>query len=197
MRATGLNHVSISARELAESVRFYHEVFGMEPVPTPNFGFPVQWMRVGDLQVHLFERPDEPPMYHHTALTVDDFDAIYREARRRGIHDSTTFGHHLYELPGENAQMYLRDPAGNLIEVDYPSIAGLAPDVRADMKRLADGPPQDEENLKATLFLGVSPRRRVRERSGPGRAGPPLAPPPSQPPRGGRSGRHGRSAGGR
>lgn len=154
MRATGLNHVSISARNLAESVRFYEEVFGMETVPTPNFGFPVQWMRVGGQQVHLFERPDEPPTHHHLALTVDDFDAVYREARSRGIHDSTTFGHHLYELPGDIAQMYLRDPAGNLIEVDYPSITGLAPDVREGMKRLADGQPQDAENLKARLFLG-------------------------------------------
>jgi hypothetical protein len=50
--------------------------------------------------------------------------------------------------------MYLRDPANNLIEVDYPSIKELAPDVRADMKRLSEGRPQDTENLKASLFLG-------------------------------------------
>jgi hypothetical protein len=43
--------------------------------------------------------------------------------------------------------------ARDLIEVDYPSIAALAPDVRADMRRLAEVHPQDSENLKATLFL--------------------------------------------
>jgi catechol 2,3-dioxygenase-like lactoylglutathione lyase family enzyme len=30
MRATGFNHVSIHARNLDESTRFYVEVFGME-----------------------------------------------------------------------------------------------------------------------------------------------------------------------
>ena len=39
-----------------ESVGFYEEIFGMQRVPTPNFGFPVQWLRVGSLQLHLFER---------------------------------------------------------------------------------------------------------------------------------------------
>jgi catechol 2,3-dioxygenase-like lactoylglutathione lyase family enzyme len=54
MAATNLNHVSLIARDLEESVRFYLEVFGMERIPTPNFGFPVHWLRVGPLQLHLF-----------------------------------------------------------------------------------------------------------------------------------------------
>jgi catechol-2,3-dioxygenase len=41
VRATRINHVSVSARDFAESVRFYSEVLGMEPVATPDFGFPV------------------------------------------------------------------------------------------------------------------------------------------------------------
>ena len=52
--ATGINHVSISATDLEESTRFYEEVFGMERIPTPIFETPVQWLRVGDLQLHLF-----------------------------------------------------------------------------------------------------------------------------------------------
>ncbi|MDI3339246.1 MAG: VOC family protein [Sphaerobacter sp.] len=153
MAATNLNHVSVIARHLDESIRFYEELFGMERVPTPNFGFPVQWLRVGRLQLHLFERPGEAPVYHHLGLTVDDFAAVYRAAKARGVLDGTTFGHHLYELPGKNAQLYLRDPAGNLIEVDYPDATELPADVRADMRRLADRYPQSEENLRATLFL--------------------------------------------
>ena len=43
MPAINLNHVSVVARNLRESVRFFEEVFGMQRVPTPNFGFPVQW----------------------------------------------------------------------------------------------------------------------------------------------------------
>ncbi len=153
MAATGLNHVSIRARDLEESERFYRDLFGMEPIPTPNFGFPVRWLRVGDLQLHLFERESEQGRYHHMAVTVDDFAEVYRRAAALGILDGDTFGHHLYELPGDVAQLYLRDPAGNLIEVDGPHASGLPEDVRADMRRLADAHPQDEENRRATLFL--------------------------------------------
>ena len=54
VRATRINHVSIAAADLEESTRFYEEVFGMERIPTPTFADPVQWLRVGDLQLHLF-----------------------------------------------------------------------------------------------------------------------------------------------
>ena len=50
MRATGFNHVSIHARNLEESVRFYVDVLGMETIPTYNFAFPVQYLRLGDLR---------------------------------------------------------------------------------------------------------------------------------------------------
>ncbi len=153
MPAINLNHVSVVAQNLEESVKFYEEVFGMQRVPTPNFGFPVQWLRVGPLQLHLFERPGEPPVYHHLGLTVDDFTSIYTKTKAMGIHDQTTFGHHLYELPGNNVQLYLRDPAGNLLEVDWPDVSVLPPEIRADMRKLADTRPQSEENLTATLFL--------------------------------------------
>jgi catechol 2,3-dioxygenase-like lactoylglutathione lyase family enzyme len=164
MAATNLNHVSVSAVRLEESVRFYEDLFGMERIPTPNFGFPVQWLRVGSLQLHLFQREIEPPKYHHLGISVDDFEAVYFKAKELGIHDSTTYRHHLYELPGNNAQMYLRDPSGNLVEVDWPDVGTLSPEIRADMKRLADRDPQDEENLRATLFLqeAVGDGRQVR-----------------------------------
>ena len=64
--AVGLNHVSIVARDLEESVRFYVDELGLEPLPTPDFGFPVQWLKAGALQVHVFERPDEPPTHAHS-----------------------------------------------------------------------------------------------------------------------------------
>jgi catechol 2,3-dioxygenase-like lactoylglutathione lyase family enzyme len=151
--ATGINHVSLSARDLGESVRFYSEAFGLEPVPTPDFGFPVQWMRLGDRQLHLFERgQDEVPTYHHLAIEVDDFETALRMVRERGIEDRETFGHWLYELPGGAAQMYLRDPGGNLVEIDWPDIGTLDPELIAEMRPL----PREQigEAARATLFLG-------------------------------------------
>lgn len=172
MPATNLNHVSLVARNLEESARFYIDVFGMERIPTPNFGFPVQWLRVGPLQLHLFERPAGAPTYHHVAPTVDDFDAAYRKAQELGVHDHTTFGHHLYELSSDNVQMYLRDPAGNLIEVDWPDVNTLDPTIRAEIKKLAGAHPQSDENRRATLFLtsgtpAMAQRKARQHRLGP------------------------------
>jgi catechol 2,3-dioxygenase-like lactoylglutathione lyase family enzyme len=61
MRATRINHVSISAPNLEASVRFYTELFGMERVPAPKFaGQPVAWLALGDQQLHLFQRAGAP-----------------------------------------------------------------------------------------------------------------------------------------
>lgn len=153
MPAIALNHVSVVARELEESLRFYEEVFSAERIATPNFGFPVQWLRVGAAQLHLFERPDSAPSHHHFALTVDDFEATYAMLAQRGAFERDTFGHHLYELPGDCVQLYLRDPAGNLVEVDAPGASTLPASLQSDLRRLADVRPQSHDNLAARLYL--------------------------------------------
>ena len=156
--AADLNHVSVSATDLETSIRFYEEVLGLERVATPNFGFPVQWLGIGDTQVHLFARDTEAPSHHHFAVAVEELEPVYRCAGELGAYDSTAFGHHLYELPGDTAQLYLRDPGGNLVEVDAPGVSALPEAIRADMKRLADVNPQDEENERARLYLGGTER---------------------------------------
>jgi hypothetical protein len=57
--------------------------------------------------------------------------------------------------------MYLRDPSGNLVEVDWPDFRTLSPEIRAEMRRLADRDPQDAENLRATLFLPAGSAQTV------------------------------------
>ena len=84
MRAARINHVSISALDLEESTRFYEEVFAMERIPTPTFASPVQWLRVGDMQLHLFLDEAPAPTRHHLGITVDDFDAAYEAVKGRG-----------------------------------------------------------------------------------------------------------------
>lgn len=154
MPALNINHVSLSTDDLERSVAFYKEVFGFESIATPNFGYPVAWLSVGGRQqLHLVTRRDEPQQHQHFALTVDDFDRVYRIAAERGILDDEVFGSALNELPNGEAQMYIRDPFGNLIEVDGPSVEGLAAATRAAMKRLADRFPQDPDNRRASLYL--------------------------------------------
>ena len=153
MRATGFNHVSIHARKLEESVAFYVDVFGMEPIPTYTFAFPVQYLRLGDLQLHLFERDTDAPSYHHIAFNVDDFEETYRRAKQRGILEQESFFQDMYELPDGSVQMYIRDPAGNLIEIDWPDVTTLDRSVFPELKRLADSVPQTEDAAGATLYL--------------------------------------------
>jgi lactoylglutathione lyase len=71
MRATTFNHVSISARSLDQSLRFYRDLFGMERIPSPVFRYPTAWLRLGDQQLHLIERDDRVPRSQHFALNVD------------------------------------------------------------------------------------------------------------------------------
>ena len=79
MVTSRLNHVSVLAHDLEESATFYEEVFGMERVPAPNFpGVEVEWLRVGDLTIHLFKREEmEPVGNYHFGLWVDDFESIF------------------------------------------------------------------------------------------------------------------------
>jgi hypothetical protein len=56
-------------------------------------------------------------------------------------------------LPGDVVQLYLRDPAGNLVELDQPGADRLPDDMRAQLKHLSDFNPQDEENLRGRLFV--------------------------------------------
>jgi catechol 2,3-dioxygenase-like lactoylglutathione lyase family enzyme len=148
-----INHVSINALDLQESVDFYVDLLGAEPIATPNFGIPVQWLALGRTQLHLFERDLEPPSYHHLGITVDDLEPVYRAAERRDAFDKEAFRNHLVELPGDVVQLYVRDPAGNHVELDHHGADRLPDDLRAQLKGLWDFNPQDDEQMSARLFV--------------------------------------------
>ena len=148
-----INHVSINARDLRESVAFYVELLGAEPIPTPNFGVPVQWLALARTQLHLFERDLQPTSHHHLGITVDDLEPVYRAAERRGAFERDAFRNHLVELPGDVVQLYIRDPADNLVEIDHHGVARLPDDIRAELKPLWDFNPQSEEQMRGRLYV--------------------------------------------
>jgi lactoylglutathione lyase len=155
VRVTGINHVSISARDLEQSTRFYVEIFGMERIPSPRFATPVQWLRVGNLQLHLFLEEDETaPTRHHIGFTVDDFDAAYEAV---AAWRSSEWGNDLVELPSGQVQLYFRDPADNLIELNWPDASTLDRSRYPTLQRLNDVIPQPEESLAARLYLEPAP----------------------------------------
>jgi catechol 2,3-dioxygenase-like lactoylglutathione lyase family enzyme len=155
VRVTGINHVSISARDLEESTRFYVEVFGMEPIATPVFATPVQWLRCGNLQLHLFlDESGEAPARHHVGLTVDEFEAAYDAV---ASWTTSEWGNDLVELPSGQVQLYFRDPAGNLIELNWPDASTIDRSKYPQLRRLVDVVPQSEESLAAVLYLEAAP----------------------------------------
>jgi len=152
---TGINHVSIAARNLEESTRFYVEVFGMERIATPIFATRVQWLRCGDLQLHLFlDEQGEAPARHHIGLTVDDFDAAYEAV---AAWTDAEWGSDLVELPSGQIQLYFRDPADNLIELNWPDSSTLDRAKYPQLRRLVDVVPQTDESLEAVLYLERTP----------------------------------------
>lgn len=148
MQVRGFTHVSVHAHDLDESVRFYKDLFGMEEIPAPGFPFPVRWLRVGDLQLHLFQSENLAPQGHHFGIEVDDFEATYEKVGEMGAQIEEGYFSNVYELPDGAVQLYVRDPAGNMVEVNWPDVSTLDRSVIGDIEKVAVG---DEG---ATLYLG-------------------------------------------
>jgi lactoylglutathione lyase len=151
MPALRINHVSVSSPDQDASGRFYSELFGVERIPAPNFGFRVDWYRFGDTQLHIFPEDDKAPKRHHLGITVDDILPIYRRARELGVIDPV-FTDHVRVLADGNVQFYLRDPGGNLLEINGP-VGDYTTDDIPDLKPLAELFPQGPETAGARLFL--------------------------------------------
>jgi len=135
-----LTHVSVHAHDLEESARFYEELFGMEEIPAPDFPFPVRWLRVGDLQLHLFQSGDPAPRTHHFGIDVDDFEAAYRKVGELGVGEGSGYFSRVYQLPDGAVQLYVRDAAGNLVEINWPDATTLDRSVAVHVEKVAGEP---------------------------------------------------------
>lgn len=149
MPTSGFTHVSVHAHDLDESARFYTELFGMEEIPAPDFPFPVRWLRVGNLALHLFESTEQAPSGHHVGLDVDDFEAVFEKAAELGVRITEGYFSRVYKLPDGAAQLYLRDPAGNMVEVNHPDAASLDTSVVGEPEAV---PAHTDEAAKARLY---------------------------------------------
>ena len=66
------------------------------------------------------------------------------------------------ELNDGSVQLYLRDPAGNLVELNSPDASTLDRSVVTDIRHVRDERPQSAEALRARLYTGA-PRPRADE----------------------------------
>lgn len=159
MVQTELNHVSVVANDLDRSAEFYRELFDFEPIPTPNFEFEAQWLEMADeRQLHLFDLESDIPRYHHFGVTVADLEAVYHEAKERGIltdFSDEADSYRLYSLPDGAVQMYVEDPAGNVIEVNWPDVETLGEELREEIIDRGDLVPQTDEAADASLRIST------------------------------------------
>lgn len=149
-----INHVSVRALDLKKSVEFYQRVLGAEEIPNPNFGGVLAWMRLGPAQLHLFQRGDGWDIDTHFAVEPEDFMAVYDAAVEMDALDKIgTWKHFIFEVPSGEIQMYLRDPANNLIEIVRRDADGLSAALRDQIWKRADLNPQSDFNMQASLFF--------------------------------------------
>lgn len=117
MFSTGVHHVSLNVTDAAVSIRFYVDTLGMtQRDDRPEFPFGGAWLQCGDQQIHLLEVAEfVPPESQHFALRVTDIDTARDHLLSLDIKVSEP-----KEQPGICRQCFLRDPTGNLIELNQP-----------------------------------------------------------------------------
>ena len=130
IRVLAIHHQAVAggstSAELEASRNFYSNLLGLDDDPgRPDFGVEGNWYFVGPegrSQVHLVGTgvlptggADTPPnpLEAHLALAVESLDDVRRELESRKVP--------FLFLPGENAtgvdQVFIRDPAGHVIEL--------------------------------------------------------------------------------
>ena len=112
-----IHHINLMVDDLGRAVEFYGTALGLVAVPTPEMGFPAQFFDINEMQqIHVNELPDVTPERSHFCLRVDDFTDQFRRMKALGAIETKTWGK-IRRLPSGVMQMFVRDPAGNLIEL--------------------------------------------------------------------------------
>ena len=133
-----LDHFNIRTRNLADTVRFYEDILGLEKGPRPNFAFPGAWMySEGKAVVHLVDiskteekqKPDSG-VVHHVAFASTGFDGMKTRLQSKGMAFDSR------QVPGGDLwQIFVNDPNGVMIELNYEAAkegGAAAPEERHD-----------------------------------------------------------------
>ena len=117
-----LDHFNIRTRDLKGTVRFYQDILGLENGARPNFAFPGAWLySEGRAVVHLVDisptdeaqKPDSG-VVHHVAFISRGFAGMQQRLQARGVEFEAR------QVPGgELWQIFIRDPNGVMIELNY------------------------------------------------------------------------------
>lgn len=127
MTIRGINHINIGTDRIEETRAFFRDALGLSEGWRPNFGVPGAWLYAGDVAVvHLVElkrgkRPSDEAALDHFAFEIDDYDGALDRIRKAGVE------HRAVEVPGAPIrQIFLRDPNGVNIELNYAEVQAAA-----------------------------------------------------------------------
>jgi catechol 2,3-dioxygenase-like lactoylglutathione lyase family enzyme len=117
---TGINHIALPVRNIAEAARFWTDLFEAEPFGRDDPGRPNFHFQLPGVVLALFERPGvigihvEYPHYGFTA-TAEGLRRMKRRLEEAGVKT-----HQPWTRNRREALMYFRDPSGNLFELYCP-----------------------------------------------------------------------------
>jgi glyoxylase I family protein len=112
-----IHHASLIVSDTEQSLRFYRDVLGMQPVERPVLPFPGAWLQIGEQQIHLLEldnpdpttgRPTHGGLDRHVALYIDSVQALRDDFEKAGVV-------YTMSISGRKA-MFCRDRDGNALE---------------------------------------------------------------------------------
>lgn len=127
-KALKINHVTLIVDNLEKAGEFYQQELGLEPLPAFHFDYPVMFFKFNDeQQLHISEWEDRTSFRGHICVQVDDFNSIFFRMKELNVIDISPWGK-VRKLPDGAMQMFVRDPAGNLVEIS--SVPGSEVDPR-------------------------------------------------------------------
>jgi catechol 2,3-dioxygenase-like lactoylglutathione lyase family enzyme len=133
LNVTGLDHIGLKVTDLDSSLRFYHDVLGLEVVSTSGphaNGGRSATLRAGQQMLDVFYRPDfvsadkdRPVGMDHLCLTVDgdsmeQIVALLREQQVEIMWGPVT--------RGNTTSVYVFDPDGIHVELRLPVVMATA-----------------------------------------------------------------------
>lgn len=127
MAIRAMNHFTVLSDDLAATQAFYCELLGLQPGPRPALGFPGLWLYAGGAAIlHVIGGRTLPEqrsgVIDHMAFTATDLGETVKALQQRDIRFS------LRRAPEQGSwQLFCRDPAGALVELDFAAAEPAPP----------------------------------------------------------------------
>ena len=136
MPLTELNHYFVRAKDLERSRHFYCDILGFEEMPRPEFPFPGYWLGVnGKIQVHMgLDGIADSDVYYfgttaqsarnnsgvvdHIAFMATEPEKFSQRFGKAGLPSRNR-----YIAPIQLFQIFVTDPDGLTIELNFPDVA--------------------------------------------------------------------------